>query len=73
MSFFQLLASSIAKEVADRLGDELVQILRKRSRMNDLDVEAVGLKKELAEAQSTAEKEAVLDKVYDLINGVGRV
>lgn len=73
MGFFQLLASAIAKEVAERLGDELVSILRKKSKMNELSVEAQDLKKELDQAKSTAEREAILDKTYDLINGVGRL
>ena len=73
MGFWQLLASTIAKEIADSLTDEIVKIMRKGSRINEIGQEAGNLKEELANAKSTAEKEAVLDKVYDLINGVGRV
>lgn len=73
MGFWQLLASTIAEKVADKLTDEIVKIMRKGSRINEIGHEATSLKEELANAESAAEREAVLDKIHDLINGFNGV
>lgn len=68
-----MLASEIASKVADKIVDEVIIVIRKRTRIGEIDKAASDLKEELAGAQSAAEREAVLDKVYDLINGFNRV
>lgn len=69
MGFLQLLASEIAKLIADRIADEVILAVRKKTRVAELDIAAADLKEELKNAESAAEREAVLEKVYDLING----
>lgn len=71
MSFFKLLATAVAEEIAEQITDEVILQIRKKTKMIQLGGEAVDLKKELHQAESTAEREAVLDKVHDLINSFG--
>lgn len=72
-AFFTALATKIAEEIGDRLASELIEILRKRARVYELDQQASSIKEELKHAQSDAEREAVLDKIHSLINGFKRV
>ena len=58
--------------LADRLADAVTLIIRKRLKYEEIDGEAKTLKEELRNAQSNAEKEAVLEKVHDLINSLGK-
>lgn len=69
MGFWQMLASEIASQIADKIVDEVIIVIRKRTRMSEIEGAASDLKEELKNAESAAEREAVLDKVYDLING----
>ncbi len=39
--------------------------------MDVIDKKASEMKEELKDAQSTAEREAILDKVHDLVNNLG--
>lgn len=70
MGFLQALATEIAVRISESIAHEVIILLRKRTRMIELDEEADEIKKELALAESTAEREAILDKLHGLINGL---
>lgn len=69
MGFLEALLSGVLTRIADRIADEAILIVRKRTKVIEISKEASNLKEELKSAESTAEREAVLDKVHDLING----
>ena len=73
MGFWKLLAAEIAHQIAEEITNEVVLIIRKRTRMGEIGQAASELKEELYQAQSAAEREAVLEKVHDLINGFNHV
>jgi len=73
MGFLEGLLAKFVTQVATRVAEEAILIVKKQTRMVQLDKEANQIKEELASAESAAEREAVLDKVHDLINGIGRV
>jgi len=68
-----MLASEIAGRIAEEITEEVILIIRKRTRVNEIGHEASALKEELRSAESAAEREAVLEKVHDLINGFNSV
>lgn len=72
-SWIAWIGTTFIDKLANRIADEVILILRKRTRINEIDKEASNLKDELVKAESTAEREAILDKVHDLINNIGRV
>jgi len=61
------------EKLANRVADEVILFLRKRLQYQEIDKEAQTIKAELASAESSAEREAVLDKIHDLINRIDRV
>jgi hypothetical protein len=73
VGFFQGIVSMFIEKLANRVADEVILFLRKRMRLAELDKEAKDLKSELDGAASSAEREAVLDKIHDLINNIGSV
>lgn len=70
MSILTGLLTSFVNRVAEKVADQIILIIRKRLKMSEIDKEAGSLKQELKSAKSNAEKEAVLDKVHDLINSL---
>lgn len=69
MGFLNGLVSTFIEKLVNRITDEVILLIRKRMKMDQIDKEANELKAELAGAESAAEREAVLDKVHNLVNG----
>jgi urease gamma subunit len=67
---FQALISSFLNRIADRIVDHVIVQLRKQAKIMRLDKEGQAIKEELDKAQTPAEREAVLDKIHDLVNDI---
>lgn len=70
MSFLGGLATAFTKRIADRIADQVILMIRKRLKYGEIDKEAKDIKSELKLAQSASEREAILDKVHDLVNSI---
>lgn len=70
---FRWLVSAIAERVAERVTEEVILEVRKRSGIVEISKEAEDIKRELAQAESASEREAVLGKIHNLINGLDRI
>jgi hypothetical protein len=64
------LLTAFTNRIADKIADQAILIIRKKLKMGEIDKGAEALKQEVKSAISSAEKEAVLDKVHDLINSL---
>lgn len=73
MGWLQRIVGMFVERLANRVADEVILFLRKRLRYGQIDKEAQEIKEELANAESNAEREAVLDKIHDLVNRIDRV
>jgi len=73
MSWFQRIVGMFVERLANRVADEVILFLRKRLSYDKINKEAQEIKEELASAESNAEREAVLDKIHDLVNRIDHV
>ncbi|MCP3684526.1 MAG: hypothetical protein GY861_17815 [bacterium] len=73
MGFLEGVLTKVLTSFANRIADEVILVIRKRTRMMELDKAAITIKDELSSAESAAEREAILDKVHDLINDIGSI
>lgn len=71
--WLQGIVSIFIEKLANRVADEVILFLRKRLRLEELDREASTIKLELRNAESNAEREAVLDKINDLVNNLRNI
>jgi predicted NBD/HSP70 family sugar kinase len=67
------LLTSFLNRIADRIVDYVIVQLRKQVRMMRIDEEGQAIKDELSNAQTPAEREAVLEKIHDLVNNIDGV
>ena len=68
MSFLTGLATKFLTALANRIADEVILIIRKRMKVKEIDDKATQMKEDLKSAESTSEREAILDQIHDLIN-----
>ena len=60
------LFSLFLERLADRIADFVIVQLRKQAKLKRIDGKGQAIKRELNEAQTPSEREAVLDKIHNL-------